>query len=233
MLANEILAEYRHLMLAIEERQLPVIDKVASVAAETIAAGGSLYIHDRGHLLNFELFHRSGGLALLKSLQMATAVEEGEQGEISAAELTVSQSALREGDVLILGSVSGRASSVVELAMQARKQGVVTVALTAMDYTSQTPSLHPSGKRLFEVCDYIFDIMTLKGDAALGVEGLEEKILPTSGVTSAIVGWCFVAQLIENMLSRGIAPSVYRSVSMPNGKEQIEATNARFIKLGY
>lgn len=233
MLANEILAEYRQLILAIEQSQLAVIDEVAAIAAHSIAAGGSLYIHDRGHLLNYELFHRSGGLALLKDLPLSASTGEGVQGELGAAEQTVSKSSLREGDILILGSVSGRAASVVELAMQARKRGVVTVALTAMDYTSQTPSLHPSGKRLFEACDYILDIMTLKGDAALAVEGMEEKILPTSGIASAVVGWCFIAQLIENMLRKGLVPSVFRSVSMPNGEAQIEATKARFQELGY
>jgi len=233
MLANEILAEYRQLILTIEQNQLAVIDKVAAVTADSIAAGGSLYIHDRGHLLNYELFHRSGGLALLKTLPLSASTGEGVQGELGAAEQTVSQSSLREGDILILGSVSGRAASVVELAMQARKRGVVTVALTAMDYTSQTPSLHPSGKRLFEACDYILDIMTLKGDAALSVEGMEEKILPTSGIASAVVGWCLIAQLVEHMLRKGLVPSVFRSVSMPNGEAQIEATKARFQELGY
>ncbi|UVI28366.1 sugar isomerase domain-containing protein [Paenibacillus spongiae] len=233
MLANELLVVYRQLIDSIEQEQLQMINRVAELAAQSVAAGGSVYIHDRGHLLNYELFHRSGGLALLKHLNMSPVTGEGVQGELDAAAATIPASPIRKGDILILGSVSGRAASVVELARQARDHGIVTVALTAVDYTSQTPSLHPSGKRLFEVCEHVLDIMTLKGDAALEAEGMEEKILPTSGVTSAVVSWCFIAQLIESLLAKGIAPSVYRSVSMPGGMEQIEATNKRFQELGY
>lgn len=233
MLSNKLLAVYRELLDSIEHNQLPVIDKVAEIAAQSVAEGGSVYIHDRGHLLNYELFNRSGGLALLKHLHLSAATGEGIQGELDAAAATIPASSMRKGDILILGSVSGRAASVVELAQQARDHGMVTIALTALDYTSQIPSMHPSGKRLFEVCEHVLDIMTLKGDAALEAEGMEEKVLPTSGVTSAVVGWCFVAQLIEHMLVKGLIPSVYRSVSMPGGMEQIEATNKRHKELGY
>ena len=41
MIANAILAEYRQLILAIEQSQLAVIDKVAAITADSIAAGGS------------------------------------------------------------------------------------------------------------------------------------------------------------------------------------------------
>lgn len=234
MLANQLLNLFQDLATTIRETEAERIDRVAAIAAASIAAGGSIYIHDRGHLLNYELFHRAGGLALLKSLAMQAATEGGgAAGEAAAGAKTARESGLQPGDVLIIGSVSGRAASIIELAAEARRLGIVTVALTAIDYASQTPSQHPSGQRLHEVCEYILDIHTTKGDASLTVEGMDEKVLPTSGIASALVSWCFVAQLIEHMLAGGRMPSVFRSVSMPGGEDQIEATLQRFQQLGY
>lgn len=234
MLANQLITVFQDLAATIRETEVERIDEVAAIAAASIAAGGSVYIHDRGHLLNFELFHRAGGLALLKSLPMqAAAAGSGAAGEAAAGAKTARESGLQPGDILIIGSVSGRAAGIIELAAEARKLGIVTVALTAIDYASQTPSQHPSGQRLHEVCEYVLDIHTVKGDASLDVEGMDEKVLPTSGIASALVCWCFVAQLIEHLLKGGRMPSVFRSVSMPGGQAQIDATLQRFQELGY
>ncbi|MDF2648030.1 MAG: sugar isomerase protein [Paenibacillus sp.] len=229
MFSNRLLNEFRTLLDILEEKELGVIDRLADLTAESIAKGGAIFVHDRGHLLNHELFMRSGGLALLQRLE-----KSGDPAnELLQAKHILEHSVLKAGDVLILSSVSGRATSVVELAILAKQRGVTTIALTALDYTSQTESKHPSGQRLYEVCDHVLDIHTQKGDAALVVDGLDEKIIPTSGFTSAVVAWCFIAQLIENLLKRSVVPTVYRSVSMPEGEERLERAKKRYAQLGY
>ncbi|WP_135549304.1 sugar isomerase domain-containing protein [Paenibacillus cymbidii] len=233
MISHRLLSVYRELLDTIEHKELGTIDRLAKITADSIAKGGSVYIHDRGHLLSHELFLRSGGLALIRQLFMTVEAGSEPGGDLLLAERTIEESGLKAGDILLLGSVSGRAASVVEMAIQAKKRGIVTIAMTAMDYTSQTPSQHPSGQRLYEACEHVLDIHTMKGDAALEVEGLGEKIMPTSGFTSAVVGWCFIAQVIEHLLALGIEPTVYRSVSMPNGEELVEKAKARFQELGY
>ena len=62
---------------------------------------------------------------------------------------------LRPGDVLFVGSVSGKTANVVELALQARANGLFVIALTALDYSAKLISEHPSGKRLYEAADLV------------------------------------------------------------------------------
>ena len=70
-----------------------------------------------------------------------------------------------------MGSVSGKTANVVELALQARAHGLTVIALTALAYSSQLASEHPSGKRLYEVADLALDNHAPFGDAMLAVEG--------------------------------------------------------------
>jgi uncharacterized phosphosugar-binding protein len=57
---------------------------------------------------------------------------------------------LRKGDILFVGSVSGKSANVVELAIQGRTHGLKVIAVTAYDYSSQLISDHPSGKHLMK-----------------------------------------------------------------------------------
>lgn len=61
------------------------------------------------------------------------------------------------GDVMIIGSVSGKTMNVIDLAIEAKKFGLKIIALTSMAYSAQVKSEHSSGKRLFECADIVLD----------------------------------------------------------------------------
>ena len=58
------------------------------------------------------------------------------------AEYALKASKVMPGDVLIIGSVSGKSLSVIDLACEAKKIKVSLVALTSVSYSSQVQSEH-------------------------------------------------------------------------------------------
>ena len=132
-----------------------------------------------------------------------------------------------------MGSVSGKTPNVVELAIQARAHGLKVIALTALAYSSKLEPEHPSGKKLYEVADLVLDNHAPFGDGMISVEGLEYAVLPASGLGAATVMWAVVAGTIEEMLARGLTPTVFPSVNRPNGKALVSQADAEALRKGY
>jgi len=228
---------------AIRADESDKIAEVARICADSIAAGGVLHIHDTGHMLNTELSGRAGGLvgftpfsyginvASPNSYRMSEDPAPDLTAEIIA--LSLRKSTIRTGDVLFVGSVSGKSEGVVELALQAKEMGVTTVGVSSIAYSSALESQHPSGKRLFEVVDIALDNHAPYGDGMLEVEGLDATVCPASGLCAATIMWAVMAGTIESLLAKGIVPTVYKSVNAPGGPEDVNARQQRYKELGY
>ena len=76
----------------------------------------------------------------------------------------------KEGDVLILHSVSGRNPVIIDLALAAKEKGVKIIALTNKTYSQSVTSRNSSGLRLFEVADLVIDNHGEIGDAGCQCE---------------------------------------------------------------
>ncbi len=219
----------------IRETQTEAIVAGAELIAEAAASGGGLHIYDTGHC-SHEPIHRAGGLLMLRDLRLALtlnstaapnrakavaarqAAERGAQDE-QLADLAVRRSALAAGDVLIVNSVSGKAVLPVQVALTAKELGLKVIGITNVAYSKAVPSLHSSGRKLFEVADVVIDNCGVVGDAALDMEGLFTRAIPTSGLAFCYIIWALAAEAIVQMQARGLAPHVYRSVNLPDGEE--------------
>lgn len=223
--------------------QTETIQQVAQLCAETLTRGGVVHIFDSGHLVSQELVHRAGGLVALSPLTFSLNVTNTvrTRPEAPAADSlsygyiqhVFETNQLRPGDVLFVGSVSGKTANVIELALQAKAHGLSVVGLTARAYSERLESEHPSGKHLYEVTDLVLDNGAPYGDAMIEVEGLDYPVLPASGIGAAVVMWAVVAGMIEDMLNRGVVPSVFPSVNRPNGRELVSAAEAQARQKGY
>ncbi|GBC96515.1 hypothetical protein HRbin16_02321 [bacterium HR16] len=238
---------YRQLLVDIERSQGEAIRRAAKVCAGCLARQGVIHLYDTGHLVSRELINRVGGLAAMSSLNFSLSVDnpnqfrqaQGETGKggfetdaliVSAA---LKRSHIKAGDVLIIGTVSGKQTIPVELAIQAKEHGLTTIGITSIRYSSQLQSVHPSGKRLFEVVDMVIDNGADYGDAMLEVEGLDRKVCPASGIGAAMVMWALVAGIVEEMLKRGLQPTVFKSINLPDGPEIYKQTVEDYIRKGY
>ncbi len=219
------------------------IRQAARLCADALAKGGAIHIFDSGHMVSSELIFRAGGLAALSALTFGLNVNHTvrtREAQPPAPTLSYAYiehvfetGQLRAGDVLFVGSVSGKTANVVELAIQARAHGLTVIVLTALAYSSRLRSEHPSGKHLYEVGDLVLDNHAPYGDAMLSVEGLEYPICPASGIGAATVLWAVCAGIVEEMLARGLTPSVLPSVNRPDGWTLVRQVEAEALRKGY
>lgn len=219
------------------------IAHIAEICAHAIESGGVIHIHDTGHMLNSELVNRAGGLVGMTPFNFGMNVSNPnlfreKQGNgvnviVETVALALKRSNIRPGDVLFIGTVSGKSEQVVELAIQAGAMGVTTIAMTSVAYSSELQSQHPSGKRLFEVAELVLDNHAPYGDAMITAEGLDVGVCPASGIAAAVIMWAVSAGIVENLLANGITPSVYKSVNAPGGPEDVQARNERYKEKGY
>jgi uncharacterized phosphosugar-binding protein len=219
------------------------IKQAAKLCADAMARGGVVHIFDSGHMVSSELINRAGGLVAMSALSFSLYVNNPVKSRADQPpantlsfgyiEHVFETGQLRPGDVLFVGSVSGKTPNVVELAIQARTHALKVIALTSLAYSSRLASEHPSGKHLFEVADLVLDNHAPYGDAMVTVEGLDYPVLPASGMGAAAVMWAVVAGIIEEMLARGLKPTVFPSVNRPDGKTLVSQVEAEALRKGY
>lgn len=221
------------------------IRQAAKLCADALAKGGAVHIFDSGHMLSSELIHRAGGLAALSSLSFSLNVVNPVRTRADRVlpadsrlafayiEHIFESNQLRPGDVLFVGSVSGKTPNVIELALQAKAHGLTVIGLCSLAYSTRLAPEHPSGKKLYEVADLVLDNQAPYGDGMLAVDGLEYAICPASGIGAATVMWAVVAGIIEDMLAQGLTPTVFPSVNRPDGKELLSHVEAEALRKGY
>jgi uncharacterized phosphosugar-binding protein len=236
---NEIQARIARL----QATRMSQIEQAADVCAKTLMNKGVIHVHDTGHMVSAELINRAGGLVALSRLNVSLNIDNTNKyraaqpnpngPQLGFIPFALRASNVRPGDVIIIGSVSGRTAPQVELALQAREMGVTTIALTAVAHSSQLKSEHPSGKRLFEATDLVLDHPTEYGDAMLDVPGVDHKALPSSGILAAVMLWSVVAGILDRMCAAGMPPTVYRSVNLPGGTDSVKSVEQQYADRGY
>ena len=217
-----------HLLNKLENTQDNIIDQVADICAECIYNDGMLYFFGTGHshMICEEPFYRAGGLACIYPiLETDLMLHEGASKSSSyerlegLGSLVVANTNLTKGDVLFLVSNSGRNCAVIDAAMEAKKRGAITVAITSMDHTTKVTSRHSSGLNLYQVCDYVLDNGGELGDASVELAGLGQKIAPTSSVLDITLVNLILVNTVERLLKKGFKPPVFMSANTDAGDE--------------
>lgn len=223
----------------LEQTQERAIDQVAKVCADAIQAGGLLYFFGTGHahMLCEEPFYRAGGMACVSPILEPSLMLHQGGAKSSALErlpelgsTVVAESGVGDKDVLFLISNSGRNSVPIDGALEGKKRGATTVAITSMAHSSAVTSRHPSGKRLFEVCDYVLDNCGVYGDACIELPGLTQAISPTSTVLGAALINLVMTETARLLLERGITPPVFASANTDQGDKANKAVIAEYKK---
>ena len=229
---KDYLKNITRLLQRLEDTQESAIDQVASVCAQCIENGGLLYFFGTGHshMICEEPFYRAGGLAcvypILETdlmLHEGASKSSGYERLEGLGNVVVSSTSLGKGDILFIVSNSGRNCAVIDAALEAKKRGAITVAITSMQHTSQVASRHSSGKKLYEVCDYVLDNGGELGDASVELVGLGQKIAPTSSVIDATLVNLVLVNTVECLLQKGIQPPVFMSANTDAGDEANKA----------
>jgi len=203
----EAFSDHIHSVLRrFQESQKAAMETVAAAVADRMENGGLLYVVGSGHshMVGEEFYARAGGLACIRLIapmeltlgehpMKSTVVERS----ADYAHVILTQYKIKPQDTVMIVSNSGRNAMSVELALELKKRGTATVAFTSLAHSMGSTSRHSSGKRLFEVCDYVIDNCGCPGDAAMELPGIPGKM----GSTSSIVGM-FMAQSLGLLLAR-------------------------------
>jgi uncharacterized phosphosugar-binding protein len=219
------------LLEKLESTQEEVIEQVSAVCADCIYNGGLLYFFGTGHshMVCEEPFYRAGGLAcvypILETdlmLHEGASKSSGYERIEGLGNVVIANTSIGKGDVLFIASNSGRNCAVIDAAMEAKKRGAITVAITSMNHTTQVASRHSSGLNLFQVCDYVLDNGGELGDASVELAGLGQKIAPTSSVIDITLVNLIVVNTVELLLQKGMMPPVFMSANTDAGDEANE-----------
>lgn len=235
MSADAYLKHAEQALSRVIETQLGNIAQAAGVIADAITAGNSVFSFGASHsfMLTEEMVYRTGGLMLINpiyphgmnlSVRPMTATSRLERiPELGT--ILLASSPAKEGDVLIIASTSGRNAVVIDMAKAAREQGIKTIGITSLQYCSKVISRHPSGMKMTDFCDIVIDNCAPYGDAAVEIAGFQQKVGPLSSLTGVAIVNALVAEVVENLVKRGIEPPVFMSANLDGGDDY----NARLL----
>jgi len=226
----------------IRETQSENIAAAAGMIAGAIAGGGALHFYDNGHCPG-EPLGRAGGLFAIHPISCSVNVSHpcppkhagkkpAQDYGAENARIAVERSNMFAGDCLLLMSVTGRSAFTVELALRAKERGLKVITIASLAYARLSEPRHPSGKKVFEVADLVIDNCGIPGDGALEMDGIETRVAPTSGVAGCYIVWALTADLVKRLVSRALAPSVYRSINMPDGEAFNERQRKHYEETG-
>ena len=222
--------EIRRLIDIIENEEKVNMEKAVQIFVEAIESKNAIFSFGASHagILTEELFYRAGGCVLInpvfaKSLMLDTApithtskMERLEGYGTALADKTP----IKKGDVVIVHSVSGRNPVSIEFAMKAKENKAIVICITNLSYSKSVSSRHSSGKKLYEVCDLVIDNHGQKGDACVEIDGLNQKVSPTSTVIATTVMNSIIAKATQELVNKGLKnPPIFYSANIDGGDE--------------
>jgi uncharacterized phosphosugar-binding protein len=221
-----------------ERTQMDAIKRAGELVARAIADGHMVYVFGASHasIPAQELFYRAGGLVPIspilapglttdvRPITRTSAIER----MAGYARVILQDVSLGPGDVLFAISVSGRNTVSVEMAEEARARGATVVAVTSMPYTKTVTSRAPSGQLLYQVADLVLDIGGVPGDAAVQVDGVQQRVGPTSTVVAVAMLNAVVVCAVDILARSGVEPPVFISANIDGADAHNAALMARY-----
>ncbi len=225
----------------------PIIEEAAQAIAEAMQTGHFVFCAEIGHGMQSDFINRAGGLGNIRNFTwsmninnaMPTCAQNRPNGcpnkDLALIRAAVNASNMRSGDIIITCSGSGRNIRPIETALACRDLGMKVIAMTSVDYAKQTPSSHPSGKSLYECADWVIDLMTPYGDAAVMIDGYPNALVPLSGYSQDVTGWMLWGRVMEIMgkLPEKDKPAVFVSFNGAGGEEAYKRTHELLNSRGY
>ena len=234
-----IIQDYRRLLdeklALVFDHQEDAIDKAAEVCAASIGRGKLVFAFGTGHgsFAALEMFPRTGTAVGFRPIVESTMISFhrvlGDMGArqyrfIHAQEgygkAILSSHQTDPDDAMLIFSHSGINAVTMDIAVGAREIGMKVIGVTSVPHSSQVPSRHSSGRRLFEAADVVIDTGAPLGDAGISIDDLEGSVGATSTSVAIAVGQAINAATVEKLVARGAQPRIMVS---PNTTEKARA----------
>lgn len=223
----------------IRETQCEKLDAAGRMIARAHMSGNKFFVTGSGHshTVAEEFYGRAGGLAFPVPIMTTELTLEEHPTKSSYIErlpgyasILANLYGIREGDVILIASNSGRNVYPVEMALCAKERGAKVIAITSLDHASKTTSRHASGKRLMDIADIVIDNCGVEGDSAIKVNGMKASICPTSSMANAFIVQSLVASCVDEMLKEEQEPPVFISLNSDGNEKVNEELFAKYTR---
>jgi uncharacterized phosphosugar-binding protein len=230
---------------AIEQNESMSIDRAAALLAEKVASDRLINVIGPGGHSNMgveEVFWRAGSLACVNPLldQGTNLICGAKRSNViertpGYAKSVIKSYRLKEGDVLIIVNAYGINSMCVECALESAALGIKTIAVTSASFGKNvpagSPSRHPSGKNLFDLCDIFINNHLPYGDSVIKVGKHQKMMGPHSTFLNCFVMNLLMMETAKKLEAMSIEPPVYISANLPEGDKANKELEEKYIPL--
>lgn len=219
---HKIFEKELELIKKIHSTQEDPIKESAHLIADAYLHGHTFFVSGSGHshTLSEEFYGRAGGLAftvpiLTNELTMTEHPTKSSYIERLSgyAAILCNLYHVKERDVVVIASNSGRNAYPVELAQCAKAKGANVIAITNVAHCTATTSRAKSGHMLMDIADIVIDTCGVLGDACLHVEGIDTCMLPTSSIANACIAQAISVLTAQYIKEAGEEPPVFVSLN--------------------
>ena len=132
-----------------------------------------------------------------------------------------------------LFSHSGINNVNIDVALEAKKQGMKVIAFGSAAEAKGKQTRHSSGKNIFEIADLVVDTCAPAGDASVPLKNHQDKIGPVSTMAFVTCVWMTVTTVAEILAERGVKLHIHPSHNVPGdttAKQRLEEALAEYKK---
>lgn len=226
---KEYLEAVEEILERIESEESAALAKASDAVADAICDDHLVYVFGCGHshLVALDTFYRAGGLACVSAMLDEDLMLHDGAAKSSRMEKmpgigaeVFRRHAVKQGDIVVVISASGKNAAPVEVLRAAKAAGVKTVAISSSEYRSH-------GGVLLDEADIGVDCKVAYGDAIIPVG------TALMGGMSTFAGLFILnSMLIEGARkanARGVTPPIYRSGNVEGGTAENARLEAKYF----
>jgi uncharacterized phosphosugar-binding protein len=199
------------------------LQQLGPIIGRSVAAGGVIHAFGSGHseILAREIVGRAGGLVCVSGIDDPTkgVIENLVGYGTQLAERYDRLYGLRPGETIMVISNSGKNAAPIEVALYAKQQGLTVVGLTSVTMSRTARTVHPGGKNLHAIADYVLDNCGVPGDAIMDVAaGIRAG--PTSTLVGTMLLNLLLLEVVDWLKASGHPLPILRSQNLPGSIER-------------
>jgi uncharacterized phosphosugar-binding protein len=196
--------------------------------AQSIEKGGIIHVFGCGHshMMGEEVFYRAGGLVpvhpiLIEELMLHKGAVQSSTLERSQdyAQSFLDQLDIRQEDLLIVASTSGRNPVPIDVALNGKQKGAFVVGITSLSYSKDQPSRHTSGKYLYDAVDLVINNHSKQGDGLIPIDTMGISYGPSSSIIGLTIINSIMVGAIDRLIELNIDPPIFKSGNIDGSDE--------------
>ncbi|MCB0568928.1 MAG: sugar isomerase domain-containing protein [Phaeodactylibacter sp.] len=246
MLAKLWLENARRAMDQIEDSQMAHIRQAAEVMADTIEAGRWVHTFGCGHatIPVEEMYPRIGGfVGFHPMIELPLTFFTNIVGGMSVHQFVFLERVEGYGleimkgytfdprDCMWLFSHSGINAVNIDIALEAKRQGMKVIAYGSAREAEGKQTRHSSGKTLFDIADIVVDTCVPAQDATVPLKNHVDAVGPVSTIAFVTTVWMTVTTVAEILAERGVGLFIHPSHNVPGdttARERLSAALAEY-----